>query len=148
MLIPPDYEVQHCCVESSWGNAVSTGEPQFIMDIKSNLLQSVPVSLAVVTTVGFMIQFWKLKSVSIKVLEGHVKILQGINSYLWVLRPQEVSDLSVDAKLGDLGSEVQFWKASQNFEAAHNFFNCFGQQFLGIFPAAHRAAQNLDALTQ
>ena len=80
------------------------------MDIKSNLLQSVPVSLAVVTTVGFMIQFWKLKSVSIKVLEGHVKILQGINSYLWVFRPQEVSDLSNDANLGELGSEVQFGK--------------------------------------
>ena len=109
---------------------------------------SAPVSLAVVTTVGFVIQFWKLESVSIKVLEGHIKILQGINSYLWVFRPQEVSDLSIGAKLGDLGSEVQFWKASQNFEAAHNFFNGFGQQFLRIFLGAHRAAQNLDPLTQ
>ena len=111
MLIPPDYKVQPCCIEGSWHNAVSTGEPQSpITDIETNLLQSALVSLAVVTTVGFVIQFWKLESVSIKVLEGHIKILQGIWSNLGVFRLQEVSDLSIDAKLGELGSEVQFWK--------------------------------------
>ena len=50
----------------------------------------------------------RLKSL---ILEGHVKIFQGINSYLRVFCLQEVSDLSIDAKLGKLGSEVQFWKA-------------------------------------
>ena len=100
MLIPPDYKVQHCRIEGSWRNAVSTGEPQSpITDIETNLLQRAPVSLAVVTSVRIMIQFWKLESVTIKVLESRIKILQGINSYLWVFRPQEVSDLSVDAKL-------------------------------------------------
>ena len=146
MLIPPDYKVQHGCIEGSWCNAVSTGEPQF--PIEMNLLQCEQVSLTVVTHVRFMIRIWKLESVRIKVLEGHVKILQGIYSYLWVFCQQEVSDLSVNAKLGELGSEVHFWKVLQNVEAVHNFFNRFGQQFLGIFPAAHRAAQNLDALTQ
>ena len=56
-------------------------------------------------------------------------------------------DLSIDAKLGELGSEVQFWKVSQNFGAVLKCFNGFGQQFLGIILAAHRPAQNLDALT-
>ena len=67
----------------------------------------------------------------IKVLEGHVKIRQGICSYLWVFRSQEVSDLSIDARLGEVGPEVQFGNVSQNFEAVLNCFNGFGQQLGG-----------------